>query len=122
MDVFIKEPLLDWEKLARRLATQQGGENASTFFPKNKIEIARRKLNKSNPAYITWHELKTSTHQNKPYLPALQAIVLGDPQHNIRATINEKCADAKEQVDCLVDQATDPNILGRTWAGWAAYI
>jgi DNA-dependent protein kinase catalytic subunit len=26
MDVFIKEPLLDWEKLARRVAKEQGGE------------------------------------------------------------------------------------------------
>lgn len=26
MDVFVKEPLLDWEKLARRVAKDQGGE------------------------------------------------------------------------------------------------
>jgi len=122
MDVFVKEPLLDWEKLARRLASAQGGGDASTWFPQKKIEIAKRKLNNTNPAYIMWNELMTSTHEGKPYLPALKAVIMGDQNHNIRARVKEKCADIKEQVDCLVDQATDPNILGRTWAGWAAYI
>ena len=26
------------------------------------------------------------------------------------------------QVECLVELATDPNILGRAWTGWAPYI
>ena len=26
------------------------------------------------------------------------------------------------QVDCLVEQATDPNILGRTWIGWSPWL
>ena len=32
------------------------------------------------------------------------------------------CKSVKEQVDCLVDQATDPNILGRTYGGWAPWV
>lgn len=35
MDVFIKEPLLDWEKLARKVAQEQGadeGKNKHVFF------------------------------------------------------------------------------------------
>ena len=27
-----------------------------------------------------------------------------------------------DQVDCLVDLATDPNVLGRTWEGWAPFV
>jgi len=27
-----------------------------------------------------------------------------------------------EQVDVLIEQATDPNILGRTWQGWAPWL
>lgn len=131
MDVFVQEPLLDWEKLARRLATQQttsGDSNPSSWFPQNKIDIAKRKLNKLNPAHIMWNELVTSVHrvrqiqpnpkpnlQNKPYLKHLQAVVMGDPNHNIRAQVKEKCQSARQQVDCLVDMATDPNILGRSW-------
>lgn len=32
MDVFIKEPLIDWEKLARRLAKEQGSEGIQYFM------------------------------------------------------------------------------------------
>ena len=34
-----------------------------------------------------------------------------------RARIGDCCADVEEQVACLLEQATDPNILGRTWGG-----
>jgi DNA-dependent protein kinase catalytic subunit len=55
-------------------------------------------------------------------MKSLQDIVLGDPKVNIRARVKERCSDVKQQVDCLVDQATDPNILGRSWFGWAPWI
>jgi hypothetical protein len=45
-----------------------------------------------------------------------------DGSVDIRANVKEKCSSAKEQVECLVDMATDPNILGRTWGGWAPWI
>jgi DNA-dependent protein kinase catalytic subunit len=138
MDVFVQEPLLDWQKLARRLATAQKGkveehnnnnssnnnndDNSQTWFPRKKIQIAQRKLELTNPAYITLSELNESIHCNKSYMSALKDIVLGDPTLNIRATIKEKCSSTKEQIECLIDQATDPNILGRSWGGWAAWI
>lgn len=94
----------------------------SQWFPKKKIDIARRKLELENPAYITWSELKESVHASHAYIKSLQDIVLGDPKVNIRARVKERCSDVKQQVDCLVDQATDPNILGRSWFGWAPWI
>ena len=27
-----------------------------------------------------------------------------------------------EQIDCLIEAARDPQILGRAWIGWGAYI
>ncbi len=123
MDVFIKEPLLDWEKLARKLAREQSGgaeDNVNVWFPKQKIDIAKRKLNRENPAYITVAELKESIHASAPYFKSLQQIVLGETGVNIRASVKEKCTSTKEQVDCLVEQATDPNLVGRTYNG--AYV
>eukprot|EP01121_Diplochlamys_sp_Union-15-3_P021863 TRINITY_DN9091_c0_g1_i1.p1 TRINITY_DN9091_c0_g1~~TRINITY_DN9091_c0_g1_i1.p1 ORF type:complete len:142 (-),score=35.51 TRINITY_DN9091_c0_g1_i1:42-467(-) len=123
MDVFVKEPLLDWEKLARRLAATQGGggDEKNTWFPKKKIEIAKRKLELDNPAYVSLTELSESIHQNKKYLPFLKKILMGS-EENVRARAKKKCESAKEQVDCLVDQATDPNILARAWGGWAPWV
>jgi len=125
MDVFVKEPLLDWQKLATRLAKEQRGtgkKEQQTWFPRKKVEIAKLKLEGVNPAVITCAEIKESVHGGTPHETALINIVKGDPKFNIRARVGEKCASAKEQVECLIDQATDANILGRTWAGWAPWI
>ena len=51
----------------------------------------------------------------------------GQPKLNRRAQIAaERKSAAKltpeEQVDCLLDQATDAGILGRTWAGWRPFV
>ena len=32
------------------------------------------------------------------------------------------CGERFAYVDVLVEQATDPNILGRTWSGWAPWL
>jgi len=123
MDVFIKEPLIDWEKLARRLAKEQGSEEQTkTWFPKQKIEIAKRKLMGHNPAFILQSELKASVHSNAFYEKSLETIVLGDKNQNYRAKIDIICPSTFAQVKCLLDMASDPNILGRTYGGWAAWI
>ena len=50
------------------------------------------------------------------------ALALGDPSCNYRATVEQKCPSIKEQVKCLIDIASDPAILGRTYAGWMPYL
>lgn len=57
----------------------------------------------------------------------LQAVVKGDPKSNERAQIGaghkrREALRAEEQVECLLDQATDASILGRTWAGWRPFV
>lgn len=123
MNVFITEPLLDWEKLARRCAREQGSEeDASVWFPKEKIGIARKKLSRYNPVHIMVQELRTSVHGKKPYLRSLEIIVNGEAKHNARARHGERCDTVAEQVECLVDLASDPNVLGRMYGGWASWI
>lgn len=59
MDIFIKEPLLDWRKQAVKQAANQkhsASANSSTaidsiaWYPQEKIENARRKLSGENPS------------------------------------------------------------------------
>lgn len=88
-----------------------------------KVENAQRKLDLWNPAEVTIAELQSSVHANKPYIAALEAIVRGDPQRNARARVlGSVCESVQEQVDCLIDQATDPNLLGRIFAGWQPWV
>lgn len=49
-------------------------------------------------------------------------VVRGTEEHNIRARLGERELSVEEQVDCLIDQATDPSILGRTYVGWEAWM
>lgn len=123
MDVFVHEPLLDWENHAKRLIKEQEGEEDSkTWIPKQKIEIARRKLCGDNPAYITIAEIRGSVlHSNRSYTKKLEEHILA-PQHSIRGVTKESGLTPKEQVECLIDQATDTNLLGRAWVGWASWI
>ncbi|KAF9970692.1 hypothetical protein BGZ73_006560 [Actinomortierella ambigua] len=161
MDVFVKEPLLDWRKFAinqaieqrKRLASRAAasstggtgvvdvdatgeevdGTSEQTYdideesalppqwYLQQKLNNARRKLELHNPAYITASELRNG-HVNKPYLEAVIDIAKGDPEHNIRARLDPVCSSVKEQVEALIDQATDPNVLGRMWVGWMSWV
>lgn len=88
-----------------------------------KVETAQYKLELWNPAEITISELRSSVHANKPYTAALEAIVRGDPSRNVRARVSGTiCKSVQEQVDCLLDQATDPNLLGRIFVGWQPWV
>ncbi|KAF9937669.1 hypothetical protein BGZ67_001000 [Mortierella alpina] len=135
MDIFVKEPLLDWRSHALKQAREQHkrGANMESFeidensvappawYLQQKIDIARKKLEGYNPSHLTVREL-TSGHLNKPYLPALTKIALGDKKHNVRARHGEVCAGVQAQVECLIDMATDSDLLGRTWVGWSSWI
>lgn len=54
-------------------------------------------------------------------LPGLKDIVLG-PTGSLRRTLPADGLTVEQQVDCLVEQATDGNILGRMWAGFAPWL
>ena len=57
----------------------------------------------------------------------LQLMVRGQSKVSKRAQIAaaqkpKTALTPEEQVDCLLDQATDASILGRTWAGWRPFV
>ncbi|KAK9971873.1 hypothetical protein ABG768_025216 [Culter alburnus] len=127
MDVFVKEPSLDWKNFELKQLKKGGTwtESVDTkeinWFPLQKVSFARRKLEGANPSVITSEELCLGFEKNPEY-KGLLAVARGEEQHNIRARHNEKDLNVEDQVDCLLDQATDPNILGRVWVGWEPWI
>ncbi|KAI8352478.1 hypothetical protein EDC96DRAFT_546617 [Choanephora cucurbitarum] len=131
MKVFVKEPLLEWQKNAARIAYSQKKsrqqdmaetlEHVIQWYPQNKIEIARRKLDKENPANTLITEL-TNGHANKYFYKDVVAVAKGIPSIDIRADIDGICADTNEQVKCLINLATDSRALGVAWAGWQSYL
>ena len=61
-------------------------------------------------------------HERTPEYPALERILTGDKKHSKRAQVGKRCSSVEEQIACLIDHATDPNILGRTYVGWEPWV
>ncbi|XP_068093458.1 DNA-dependent protein kinase catalytic subunit isoform X2 [Hyperolius riggenbachi] len=127
MDVFVKEPSLDWKNFEARQMKKKGGWlkdiNATSqgWYPVQKINCARRKLSGVNPVQITCEELRLG-HETTPHFQGLLNVAQGDADFNVRAREEASGLSEETQVQCLIDQATDPNILGRVWRGWEPWL
>ncbi|XP_059183485.1 DNA-dependent protein kinase catalytic subunit [Centropristis striata] len=127
MDVFVKEPSLDWKNFELKQLKKGGtwtkdvNTKEINWYPLQKVNFARRKLEGANPAAITSEELKLGFEKDAAS-PGLQAVALGTEDHNVRARLPAAGLSVEQQVDCLLDQAMDPNVLGRVWAGWEPWI
>ncbi|CAF4310340.1 unnamed protein product, partial [Adineta steineri] len=102
-------------------------------YAKDRIRSARLKLNEINPAIITSCDLKLNNFLRpsslKEALRHMEKVVGGDQATNKRAQIMMQYGSNRfhkltvdEQVDCVIDQATDVDILGRSWAGLETFM
>ncbi|XP_077410583.1 DNA-dependent protein kinase catalytic subunit isoform X2 [Vanacampus margaritifer] len=123
MDVFVKEPSLDWKNFEIKQLKKGGtwAESVDTqkinWYPLQKVNFARQKLEGANPATITSEELKLG-FEGLTGFQGMQSVALGTPEHNVRAREPSAGLPVEKQVECLLDQATDSNVLGRVWEGW----
>ncbi|KAL4240201.1 hypothetical protein ACF0H5_000995 [Mactra antiquata] len=131
MDIFVKEPSLDWKQNAERqvqsmrdddieLYSQE--EELQQWYPKQKIHYVKRKLQGENSAYITRDELRLGHAKKEEAFQNFEMVVLGKAHKNARADLPSHGLTVEQQVAVLIDQATDPNILGRTWIGWEPWV
>ncbi|XP_021104653.1 DNA-dependent protein kinase catalytic subunit isoform X3 [Heterocephalus glaber] len=127
MDVFIREPSFDWKNFEQKMLKKGGSwiqkvnVTEKNWYPRQKICYAKRKLAGANPAVITCDELFLG-HEKSPAFGSYTAVARGSRDHNIRAQEPENGLSEETQVKCLLDQATDPNILGRAWKGWEPWM
>lgn len=127
MDVFVKDPSFDWKNFEQIMLKKQGSwtqkvnVTENNWYPRQKICFAKRKLAGANPAAITCEELCLG-HETAFAFEDFTAVARGLQDYNIRAQEPDSGLSEETQVKCLVDQATDPNILGRTWEGWEPWM
>ena len=121
-EVFIRDPLIDWMKIAKNKAVSMSSQavDEAQLYPKEKLAVVHKKLTGVSPVTIMLGELQLTRHKDQNYFGNLQTIVKGD-HHRPRASIGTGILPLCEQVDALIDMSTDPDILGRTWSGWAPY-
>ncbi|KAM4865347.1 DNA-dependent protein kinase catalytic subunit [Thomomys bottae] len=127
MDVFVKDPSFDWKNFEQKMLKKGGSWieeiniTEKNWYPRQKICYAMKKLAGANPAVITCDELLLG-HEKSPAFGSYTAVARGSRDHNIRAQEPDSGLSEETQVKCLIDQATDPNILGRTWEGWEPWM
>ncbi|XP_062919332.1 DNA-dependent protein kinase catalytic subunit isoform X2 [Mobula hypostoma] len=127
MDVFVKEPSLDWKNLEQRQMQKKGtwikevNTKEINWYPVQKVKCAKRKLEGANPSSITREELRLGHEKSEAYKSYI-AVAKGYEDYNVRARESVEGLPVEQQVECLIDQATDPNILGRVWVGWEAWM
>ncbi|XP_030635503.1 DNA-dependent protein kinase catalytic subunit [Chanos chanos] len=127
MDIFVKEPSLDWKNFAVKQLKKGGTWTSSVdtkeinWYPLQKVNFARRKLKGANPSAVTSDELALGFEKDAAFKGML-AVARGSEEQNVRARFGDDGLSVDEQVDCLIDQATDPNLLGRVWVGWEPWI
>eukprot|EP00160_Parvularia_atlantis_P021198 Unigene9084_Nuclearia_a/m.27779 Unigene9084_Nuclearia_a/g.27779 ORF Unigene9084_Nuclearia_a/g.27779 Unigene9084_Nuclearia_a/m.27779 type:complete len:1010 (+) Unigene9084_Nuclearia_a:3301-6330(+) len=131
MDVFLKDPLMDWKKELRKMEASVGaakgaGKASSGIaqYAAGKLRLARMKLERANPVAVMEQEL-AKNHQPAVVqnMEHIKRVLAGTPGVNERARREYRavCPDAWAQVSCLIDLATDPAILARCWQGLAPW-
>lgn len=118
MNVFIEEPSLDWLEHASRFE-DVNRSNLETWFPKIKVEQSKRKLKGANSAAILIEDLVAGRN---PYAAAYIKLVKGDKEIDKRAVFENDNLSVENQIECLLDHATDYNLLGRMYGGWKSWV
>ncbi|KAF3420393.1 hypothetical protein E2986_10308 [Frieseomelitta varia] len=121
MDVFIHEPLNWTEHINKAVRENEEDVADIKWVPKRKIKAVTKKLNGIKPSLVTLDQLKEQ-HYDK-YFDRYYTIVSGDDDiKRPRAKMKNDFLTPEEQIECLLDQATDLNILGRTFVGWKPWL
>ena len=91
-------------------------------WARGRIEAVSAKLSGANSARLTIEEVRMSTQKAVvEHRTAIEDKVLG-PEGSLRRVHGREGLSVEEQVDVLIEQATDPAILGCTWVGWKPWV
>ncbi|KAG5877906.1 hypothetical protein JTB14_011622 [Gonioctena quinquepunctata] len=123
MNVFIEEPSLDWLEHAVTFDDSDQTAHQPEWYPNIKINQAKRKLRGASSTKIMVEDLVANKSVEQQYKEVYTRLVKGEREHDVRAKFTEsESLSVEEQVDCLIDHATDFNLLGRMYSGWAPWV
>jgi DNA-dependent protein kinase catalytic subunit len=123
MQVFVDEPLMDWTTFALKAYTKLNNKKGVEFmresietYPAKAIMIASQKLDGRHPAKVLMDQIKDTYHRNSPkHIEGIKRVLWR--RGRVRERITEEYLDVNDQVETLIDIATDPSILGRAFTG-----
>jgi len=115
MDIFLREPLIDWEREALSTHAKTGANEGGHI--QAKIARACGKLELDHPIHVVIDQCSIK-HAHGAYWEDLNRLL----SENISAPPQAKCHDVEEQVSTLIDLATNPEILAVAWSGWRPWL
>ncbi|KAJ8918257.1 hypothetical protein NQ315_014127 [Exocentrus adspersus] len=119
MNVFIEEPSLDWLEHASKF--ENADEGMHNWYPNIKVNQTKRKLEGASSTKILVEDLVAGRKDPK-YIEAYVKLVRGVPEFDKRTKFTSDNLSVEDQIDCLLDHATDYNLLGRMWIGWMPWV
>ncbi|EQC25814.1 hypothetical protein, variant [Saprolegnia diclina VS20] len=119
MNVFLHEPLLEWQAMPKKTKTQKKERKAApreesleVNVAATKMRLARDKLLGKPPRAIVANEVRLNVHV-APVLAAFEKLLACENDDALLSPL--------DQAQALIELATDPNILGRTFHGWSPW-
>lgn len=105
------------------------------FYPRKKLATLKRKLKGVHPVAILKDEIAGRTNESfidkwTKIAEVSRSVKVKDMKRmdgdasggNVTANDSEPTLTVNDQVNVLIDLATDPNILGRAWVGWEPHV
>lgn len=139
--VFVNEPLLDWELHAKKdmangrfrsmgdAEAEAATQETVGTYARDKLSSLEAKLRRQNPAMVTRMLIEASKPaKQQGTTEKVKEVIKGDHSRRNESETRrvryseQQCSTVLEQVDVLIDMATDENILGRTWIGWEPWV
>jgi len=125
LEVFVQEPLLEWQMEM----TKKGDD--TKWLPKKKVRVAKMKLEGVHPSVVMLKDIEQNARWRKgmKFQNTVRRLLYGKysvpgREERLRSAKGNfaPCEKASDQVELLVDLATDKVLLGRMWIGWSPYI
>ena len=119
IEAFVKEPTNDWLQFVRLQEKSTSIEKVE-LYSSERIELISQKLAGINPCVVIQWALNKNQRLKANEKKLLSEAVSGTDMK--RSSLPRYELTVPQQVDVLLDLATDPNILGRTYYGWTPLI
>ena len=126
MEIFVKEPMLDWESEADSKHTGGTRSSSALVSAEDKVAIVQRKLKGVHPVEVAWTEIgyRRSKAADKD---AMKEVVRTANQTGVEPNLDpnqeeETLLEEAQQVEVLLSIASDPNLLARAFQGWVPWV
>uniref|UniRef100_A0A182MMJ7 non-specific serine/threonine protein kinase n=1 Tax=Anopheles culicifacies TaxID=139723 RepID=A0A182MMJ7_9DIPT len=124
LEVFVREPTVDWLRAARQRTVENAGSERSArsgreWNPQVRVNTVLRKLNGANPKQLLMDELRYGVvAQQRLFLVGYLALINASAPVSTEKAGRGSVLSTELQTEMLLEMAIDGRLLGITYSGW----